>query len=377
MSDIADQGDLSTLAPIDVVPRLGRLRRGFAEAGCHALAVTTRANVRYLTGFTGSAGTLLVGPDDALLVTDGRYQTQAAEQLAEAGVDVQVEIGNQKAQSEALARAGRAFGRVGLEAADISWAEQRAFAADVFPDAELVPTMGLVEALRRVKDQGELARMRAAAAIADAALAEVRLLLAEGPTEAEVALALDHAMRRLGASGPSFDTIVASGPNGAKPHARPSSRPIGRGELVVIDFGAVVDGYCSDCTRTFCVGAPATAELARVVEVVEASQRAGVAAVAAGVEASSVDQACRDLIGEAGWAEAFVHGTGHGVGLDIHEWPRVGPGSAETLPEGSVVTVEPGVYLVGIGGARIEDTVVVEAGGCRALTAAPKELSVA
>jgi Xaa-Pro aminopeptidase len=369
--------DPSTLPPLQVAPRLGRLRQGLADAGCDAVVVTTRANVRYLSGFTGSAGILFVGPEDALLVTDGRYQTQAAEQLAAAGVGVDVEIGNQKAQSLALARAGRAFGRVGLEADDVSWAQQRDFASEVFPKAELVPTTGLVEALRRVKDEGELARMRAAAAVADAALAEIRPLLAEGPTEAEVALALDHAMRRLGASGPSFETIVAAGPNGAKPHARPGSRPIGKGELVVVDFGAVVDGYCSDCTRTFCVGAPGTKELARVVDVVAASQRAGVAAVSAGVDAGSVDQACRDLIADAGWAQAFVHGTGHGVGLDIHEWPRVGPGSAETLLEGSVVTVEPGVYLPGVGGARIEDTVVVERGGCRALTEAPKVLSVA
>ncbi|MBO0893520.1 MAG: aminopeptidase P family protein, partial [Acidimicrobiales bacterium] len=368
--------DPATFPPIQVAPRLGRLREALAGAGCDAVVVTTRANVRYLTGFTGSAGTLFVGPEDALLVTDGRYDTQAGEQVAEAGVDVRIEIGNLKAQSQALAKAGQAFGRVGLEAADVSWAAQRDFAAEVFPQAELVATMGLVEALRRVKDDGELARMRAAAAIADAALAEIRLLLAGGPTEAEVALALDHAMRQLGASGPSFETIVAAGPNGAKPHHRPGPRPIGRGELVVVDFGAVVDGYCSDCTRTFCVGDPGTDELARVVEVVAASQRAGVAAVSAGVEAGSVDQACRDLIAEAGWAEAFVHGTGHGVGLDIHEWPRVGPGVTDTLPEGSVVTVEPGVYLPGVGGARIEDTVVVHSGGCRALTEAPKELSV-
>ena len=377
MSGTMELADPSTLPPLQVAPRLSRLRQGLAEAGCDAVVVTTRANVRYLSGFTGSAGILFVGPDDALLVTDGRYQTQAAEQLAAAGVAVDVEIGNQKAQSLALARAGQAFRRVGLEAADVSWAQQRDLATEVFPEAELVPTTDLVEALRRVKDEGELARMRAAAAVADAALAEIRPLLAEGPTEAEVALALDHAMRRLGASGPSFETIVAAGPNGAKPHARPGSRPIAKGELVVVDFGAVVDGYCSDCTRTFCVGAPGTEELARVVDVVAASQRAGVAAVSAGVDAGSVDQACRDLIAEAGWAQAFVHGTGHGVGLDIHEWPRVGPGSSETLLEGSVVTVEPGVYLPGVGGARIEDPVVVERGGCRALTEAPKVLSVA
>jgi Xaa-Pro aminopeptidase len=258
----------------------------------------------------------------------------------------------------------------------VTWAQQRRFASGWFPHAELVATEGLVEEQRRVKDDGEVARMAEAARIADDALANVRPLLGDGLTEREIALALDYEMRRLGAEGSSFETIVASGPNGAKPHARPSERTIEAGELVVIDFGAVVDGYCSDMTRTLCVGEPASEVARRMVEVVTSSQRAGVEAVAPGVAGRDVDRVCRDLITAAGWGDAFLHGTGHGVGLEIHEAPRVASTSDDTLAAGHVVTVEPGVYLPDVGGVRIEDTVLVTEDGCLPLTNAPKELVV-
>jgi Xaa-Pro aminopeptidase len=218
--------------------------------------------------------------------------------------------------------------------------------------------------------------MAAAARIADEALARVRHRLAEGPTEEEFALELDFEMRRGGATGPSFETIVASGPNGAKPHHRPSGRRIERGELVVVDFGALVDGYCSDMTRTLCVGEPASATARRMVDVVAESQRAGVEAVRAGAEGKAVDEVCREIIAEAGWADAFLHSTGHGVGLDIHEAPTVSTSSTDTLVAGHVVTVEPGVYLPEHGGVRIEDTMVVTDEGCIILTNATKELAV-
>ena len=215
--------------------------------------------------------------------------------------------------------------------------------------------------------------MEAAADIADAALADVRPLLSNGVSEADFALELDFTMRRLGAAGNSFDTIVAAGPNGAKPHAQPSTRRIEAGELVVIDFGAIVDGYCSDMTRTLWMG-DLDSEASRMVEVVAASQAAGVNAVRAGASCKEVDGVCREVIAEAGWADAFLHSTGHGVGLDIHEAPWVAATSTDTLESSSVVTVEPGVYLPGIGGVRIEDTVVVTDDGCRALTKSPKDL---
>jgi Xaa-Pro aminopeptidase len=225
-----------------------------------------------------------------------------------------------------------------------------------------------------VKDDGEVARIEVACAIADAALASVAPTLDDGPTEAAFALRLDTEMRRLGADDVSFETIVASGPNGSRPHHAPTDRVIRRGDLVVIDFGALVDGYHSDMTRTVAVGGVAALDdiQRRMVEVVGASQAAGVAMVAPGVAASEVDRACREVIAEAGWAEAFVHGTGHGVGLDIHEDPRVSGTGDATLDAGHVVTVEPGVYLPGHGGVRVEDTVVVTPTGRRTLTRAPK-----
>jgi Xaa-Pro aminopeptidase len=362
---------------MDVAGRVPRLRQRLDDAGCDALLVTRMVNIRYLTGFTGSAALLLVRPDDLVFVTDGRYRDQSALELGAAAVDARIDVGlTAGRQREIVQEAAAGFARLGLEAGAVTWAQQRTFDADWFPDAELVPTVGVVEELRRVKDAGEAERMADAAAIADAALARVRHRLAEAPTEEEFALELDFEMRRGGASAPSFDTIVASGPNGAKPHHRPSDRRIGAGELVVVDFGAIVDGYCSDMTRTLCVGEPATATARRMVEVVAASQQAGVDAVRAGAEGKAIDDVCRAVIADAGWADAFLHSTGHGVGLEIHEDPRVSSTSTDTLAAGHVVTVEPGVYLAEYGGVRIEDTVVVTDDGCTVLTNATKELAV-
>jgi len=371
--------DLTTLEPMDIAGRLDRLRKAFEAAQVDALLVTHLTNIRYLTGFTGSAGLLAITPDDAVLVTDGRYQGQAPAQLAAAGVNAAVKVSSTDQRGITAAALGAAT-RLGLEADHVSWSARDRYAADWFPDAELVATTGLVEALRLVKDRGEVARIRVACAIADEALAEVRPRLTDGLTERELGLELDQAMRRRGATDTSFETsfetIVASGPNGAMPHARPGSRRISEGDLVVIDFGALVDGYCSDMTRTVMVGEPTTTQ-ARMLEVVLAAQAAGVAAVAAGVPCRDVDTACREVIAEAGWADAFTHGTGHGVGLDIHEGPRVGSTSSDTLAAGQVVTVEPGVYLDAHGGVRIEDTVVVTDDGAEALTLTPKLTTVA
>jgi Xaa-Pro aminopeptidase len=364
--------DLDRLPPMAVGARVGRLRAAFADASCDALLVTRLTNVRYLSGFTGSAGLLLVTGDDLLLVTDGRYRDQSVEQLAAAGVDGRVEITGTGQRDVLTAATGAAsVARLGLEAGDVTWAQQRRYADEWFADLELVPTESMVERLRRIKDDGEVARIEAACAIADAALAEVRPRLGEGLSEQAFGLELDTAIRRLGASGNSFETIVASGPNGAKPHARPTSRQVQQGDLVVLDFGALVDGYCSDMTRTVLVGEGDDVQQ-RMVDVVGASQQAGVAAVGPGVACADVDAACRDVIDDAGWGDAFLHSTGHGVGLDIHEDPRVSKQSEVVLEPGMVVTVEPGVYLPGQGGVRIDDTVVVTEAGCRRLTNAPK-----
>jgi Xaa-Pro aminopeptidase len=368
--------DRAALPPMDVADRATRLRARLADAKCHALLVTNLTNIRYLTGFTGSSALLLVRQHDLIFVTDGRYQDQAADQLARTGVDADIRIGRTAAaQREHLAVEVAVGMRLGLEAGDVSWARKRQFANEWFPDTKMVATENLVEDLRRVKDAGEVARIEAACAIADAALAAVRHRLGEGATEAEVALELEWHMRRLGAEGPSFDTIVASGPNGAMPHHRAGERRIATGDLVVIDFGALVDGYHSDMTRTVMVGEPSDTQR-RMFDAVAASQAAGVEAVAAGVEASAVDEACRAVLRDVGWEKAFLHTTGHGVGLDIHEAPRVAANAAGSLADGHVVTVEPGVYLAEHGGVRIEDTVVVTAEGCRTLTLAPKDPSL-
>jgi Xaa-Pro aminopeptidase len=358
---------------MDVGARMDRVRERFD--GIDALLVTRLVNVRYLTGFTGSAATLLVRTDGATFVTDGRYRDQSADQLAAAGVDATIVVGlTQAAQRDALAAAADGIARLGLEADGVTWAQQRAF-AEWFPTAELVATEGLVDGLRMVKEPGEVDRIRAACAIADDALGELLPTLRDRPTERDFALRLEFAMRERGASGVSFAPIVAAGPNGAKPHARPSDRHIEPGELVVIDFGCVVDGYCSDMTRTVSVGEPG-AEARRIWDTVLLAQQTGCEAVAVGAECAAVDRASRDVIADAGWAEAFVHGTGHGVGLEIHESPRVASTATGTLAPGHVVTVEPGVYLPGVGGVRIEDTLVVTPDGPVALTEFPKQLVV-
>jgi Xaa-Pro aminopeptidase len=357
------------LPPLDVAGRAERVRAAADAQGCEALVVTDLTNIRYLTGFTGSAGVLVVGPQGLVLVTDGRYQEQAAEQLAAAGVDAELAITRDTTPAVVAAVAGAAS--VGLEADHVTWDTQRRW-ADALPVAP-TPTVGLVLGLRAVKDDGEVARLEQAAAIADEALAAARHLLTEGPTEREVARALESAMLDRGAQGPSFETIVASGPNGARPHARPTDRVLGASgepELVVIDFGALYDGYHSDMTRTFAVGEPTPVQQ-RMLDVVASAQAAGVEAVRAGVACEAVDRTCREVIGDAGWADAFVHGTGHGIGLVIHEEPRLSPESGALLAPGHCVTVEPGVYLPEHGGVRIEDSVVVTATGCRPLTNSP------
>jgi Xaa-Pro aminopeptidase len=370
------------LPPLNVSGRLDRLRETLPDAGVDGLLVTAAANIRWLTGFTGSAGLLLVTGERAVLTSDGRYRTQSKEQLTEAGVAeaIDIVIGGVQVQRDALVTAWDATPNLGLEADNVTWSGQRAWDEALGSGVELVPTRGCVEALRQVKDAGEVVRMERAAAIADEALASVVSLLAraeaESVTEAFVAAALDHAMRVRGAEDSAFETIVASGPNSAKPHARPSDRQIRSGDPVVIDFGAIYEGYRSDMTRTFCIGGEPDGELARVFSVVAESQRVGVAAVAPGVVAGDVDRACRDVIAEAGWAERFEHGTGHGVGLDIHEAPSVGPGATAILAPGVVATVEPGVYLAGVGGVRIEDTLVVVEDGRRSLTMFPKDVSI-
>jgi Xaa-Pro aminopeptidase len=356
------------------------LRDRLPELGLGALLVTDPTNIRYLTGFTGSAGQLLVTADggDDLLVTDGRYAEQSAAQAPD--VPRHVTRGDDWFPG---ALAGRTA--VGLEAATVSWGRARALAA-VAGSTRLVPTDGLVEDLRAIKDDDELAAIAAACAIGDEAFADLLDWLAAGMTERQVGIRLDRTMVDLGAADRSFATIVASGPNSAVPHHRPTDRVLAAGDLVKLDFGALVGGYHSDMTRMVALGDPGP-ELRAIHDVVLTAQAAGLRAVADGVTGHEVDAACRAVIIEAGHGDRFVHGTGHGLGLQIHEDPRLAPvtgplaaaSAAGRLASRMTVTVEPGVYVAGRGGVRIEDTVIVgprDAGPVTVLTHTPKDLVV-
>ncbi|MDG2026265.1 MAG: Xaa-Pro peptidase family protein [Acidimicrobiales bacterium] len=358
---------MTDLPALDVAGRLDRVRDAAAEFGVDALVVTSLNNVRWCTGFTGSFGALVVTADSAALLTDSRYDEQAPTQLETAGSSAEVIVTSKIVADGAAALASATA--VGLEADAVSWADQRRW-AEALP-AEPTPTEALITTLRSVKDDAELARMQRAASIVDEALAEALPLLVEGTCERDLARHLEDGMRDRGASGPAYETIVASGPNAALPHARPGERRFELGDMVVIDAGSVVDAYRSDMTRTFVVGS-ADATAREIHAIATEAQAAGVAAVRPGIEVGEIDKVCRDLITEAGYGPQFGHGTGHGVGLDIHELPSVRAGNAAILQPGHVITVEPGIYLPGIGGVRVEDMVVVTDDGCRPLTRHPK-----
>jgi Xaa-Pro aminopeptidase len=357
--------------------RLAALRATLVRDDVAAILVTRAADLRYLIGFEGSAGRLVVTDDAALFATDGRYTTAASALPACRDGLVSLHIGTPSSGLDAVA-ALLGGTRVAVDPAAVTWAEVRAFGARFAGD--LVPVDDPVVGLRAVKDAAEIAALRAAVATADAAFAQLVTDggVVPGRSELEVAASLDLLLRAHGATGNSFPTIVAAGARGAQPHARPSSATLTTGDVVVMDFGCVVDGYCSDTTRTVRVADPAGSgdpEAAAVYDVVRAAQDAARAAVRAGVAARDVDAAAREVIVAAGYGASFVHGTGHGVGLEIHELPRVSAHSDDVLVEGNVITIEPGVYLPGRFGVRIEDMVVVTADGCETLTAAPRLLA--
>ena len=350
--------------------RLERLHELLAGEELDALIVEGAANLRYLTGYTGSNGlaVVLAGGEDRFF-TDFRYAAQITEEL-EPSFTAEI-ISGELLDAIAGSLPG---GRVGFDDGHLSVRRHVRLRELVDDGVELVGASGLVERLRAVKDEGEVATIARAAALVDGICGWIAERGLGGRTERDVAVALEHEMRLRGAARPSFDSIVASGAHGALPHASPRDATIEPGGLVTIDLGAVVDGYCSDCTRTFAVGDPG--ERAReVYAVVLAAQLAGLAAVAPGVTGREADAQARAVIDEAGFGEYFGHGLGHGVGLDIHEAPRLSRTSAEVaLVDGNVVTVEPGVYLPDELGVRIEDLVVVRDGSPQILSAFTKEL---
>jgi Xaa-Pro aminopeptidase len=350
------------------VNRGDRLSSRLAERELDLLLVTDMVNVRYLTGFSGSNGLALVGPDTRRFLTDFRYVERARSEVD--GFDLQ------PAPQDLGAALGEGWPagpvRLGFEDQHVS-VRRHAELREILPDqVELVPAGGLVEAERAIKEPAELEAIRAAAALVD----EIYDWLAEqglvGRTEREVALALEQEMRVRGAEGPSFPSIVAAAENGALPHATPREVPIPRDTLVTLDIGARVDGYCSDCTRTWATGS-LDDDLSELYATVLRAQETALAAVRPGPEGREIDAVARDIIAAAGHAEHFGHGLGHGVGLDVHEAPRLARTAEGRLQAGHVVTVEPGIYLPGRGGARIEDLVVVTADGHDVLSGTSKE----
>jgi len=352
--------------------RVERLLALLPEAEVDVMLITGLVNVGYLTGYTGTNGIALIGQQARTFVTDFRYVEQAAEEVDSSFERRRASLDLLDAVEESLP-AGEL--RLGFEEAHMSVRQHRRL-RELLPDRiELAGVEGIVERLRAVKDADEVARIRAAAALADEAFERVIGNALVGRTEREVAMDLEQEMRKLGAQRPSFDSIVAAGAHGALPHARPRDVPIGKGELVVVDWGAELDGYCSDCTRTLAAGEPG-AQARDVYQLVLGAQLAGVEAVQAGAGCREVDAVARAVIDGGGHREHFGHGLGHGVGIEVHEGPRLSQRSDGSLLAGNVVTVEPGVYLPGGFGVRIEDLVVVTDEGHDILSGLSKELGV-
>jgi Xaa-Pro aminopeptidase len=326
------------------------------------LLVSNGVNIRYLTGFESSNAALLVEPDSVRLFSDFRYAEAAR------GVEGVQFVETKRSLFVSLAELLQ--GRVGFEADAVMYGSWETLNAD---GLELVPRRGLVEALRAVKDQGELDAIRRAGAITSEAYARFAEEPFIGRSERELAWRLEELFHELGADAPAFESIVASGKNSARPHTRPTDREVGAGETVVIDAGVIVDGYCSDCTRTFATG-PLPDELTAAYAACLEGQLAGLEAVRSGTTGVEADAAARDRIEAAGLGEKFGHGLGHGLGLMVHEAPRLSRESTDTLAAGNVVTVEPGVYLEGLGGIRIEDLVIVGEEGPEVLTSFTKDL---
>jgi Xaa-Pro aminopeptidase len=357
---------------VDHKLRRARLGERLCELEIDALFVTRLPNVRYLTGFTGSNAQALVGTEATVFFTDGRYEEQSKHEVS----DAQRVIYTGALPPVAEEAVARAMSRIGFESEAVthgSWERLRR----AFEGIELVPTGPEVEHLRRVKDPEEVRAIARAQEATDVAFDRVVLGggLREGIGERELALDLEIAMRRAGADDRAFETIVAFGEHAAEPHHHATDRPLARGDVVKLDFGALADGYHSDMTRTVAFGEPEP-RLREIRDLVAVAQEAGIAAVHAGANAADVDLAARRVIENAGLGKEFPHGLGHGVGLEIHEAPRVRWDAPDDLPEGAVVTVEPGVYIPGLGGVRIEDMVEVTADGCRPIPRSTKELVV-
>ena len=351
--------------------RLERLRDRLQEEDLDGFLISSAENRRYLSGFTGSAGHLLISADEAVLATDFRYVEQGGKQAPGFRVE-------RTGREPWLPRISAELGlkRIGFESDQVTVSDHGALQKSLEETKaagrpELVPTTSLVDRLRAVKEEAELKLLTRAVIIADKAMDRVAPTIEPGATEGEVAWELEKAMRERGAEAISFDVIVGAGPNGALPHHRADSTVIKAGDAVVIDMGATYEGYCSDLTRTFIVGEPDDT-FKRVYDTVLRAQLAAEERVTAGSTGGEADAIARDIIVEAGYGDEFGHSLGHGVGLEVHEYPRVGATSEDVLEDGMVFTIEPGIYISGWGGVRIEDIVVMEDGRARVLSRAAK-----
>jgi Xaa-Pro aminopeptidase len=346
------------------------LHARMAVRGLFGLLATNPADWYYLTGFTGEAGALLISRTASTLVTDGRFTTQAKEETS--GIRVVKQEGSLMATVGSLLR-GRGRGKIGFDAEQITVEQFRALRRAAGPRVRWAAVVGEIGSLRQRKHPGEIARMRKAALLAGEVLSAALKLLKPGVREIEVAAEIEYQMRRRGASGPAFETIVAFGARSAHPHARPTGKRLRKNELVVLDLGVILGHYCSDITRTVFVGR-APARIRRWYSAVQEAQAAAVAAAQAGIRCGEVDAAARGVLARYRLDHYFVHSTGHGLGLEVHEDPRVARGQKHVLVPGNVVTIEPGVYVPGVGGIRIEDDVAVHADRTEVLTRVTRDL---
>ncbi|MGO0059937.1 M24 family metallopeptidase [Brevibacillus fluminis] len=352
--------------------KLAKLREHFATMGINALLVTNGQNRRYLTGFTGSAGIVLITHTEAILFVDFRYVEQAQAQ-AKGYTIVHLAAKEDIYREVAIRVEELGIKALGFEQSQLSFELYRKYADAV--RTELVPLSGAVERFRMIKDSAELALIRKAAEISDAAFSHITGFIRPGITELDVANELEFTMRKLGASSSAFDIIIASGARSALPHGVASSKVIEKGDLVTLDFGAYYQGYRSDMTRTLAVGEPRE-ELKNIYQIVLEALERGLAGIKPGITGREADAFTRDFIAQKGFGDKYGHGSGHGLGLDIHEEPFMSTKCDVVLEQGMVLTVEPGIYLPGIGGVRIEDDIVLTENGNERLTSSPKELLI-
>jgi Xaa-Pro aminopeptidase len=356
---------------MDYATRGQQIRESVRRRNLHALAITHPANIRYLSGFTGSSGVLLASQVDSVLFTDGRYTAQARAEVN--GAKVVIARGSVLAALANWLGSHKSIREVGFEAEHLSVAMQASIRKELPGRVRMRASMGLVENLRIIKEPAELDRIRDSVLLASRVFNKTLESIKPGASEISVAAEFEYAARCAGAEKMSFPTIVAAGERSALPHGVASNQRIPRRGFVLLDCGVILGGYCSDMSRTVHVGKPGT-QARRMYDAVRQAQQAALAAVRPGVQAGEVDRAARRVLQQAGYARYFTHSTGHGIGLEIHEPPRLGRGQREKLRPGMVITIEPGVYVPGEGGVRIEDTVAVKENGCEVLTPTPKDL---